>query len=147
MANFTYIRNKSGLGKKKPDAAASGLAGVLFGGDEEDRTPDLRIANATLSQLSYVPSANDYIEAKNEGQAAAEGVNRSVGQEKPPCFADFCRLRQKIARAERSFAAVFCENSPGRCSFLQKSSKKIHCQFNGLSCFSHFSAKKCAAGC
>src|SRR5690606_9645949 len=26
-----------------------------LGGDEEDRTPDLRIANATLSQLSYVP--------------------------------------------------------------------------------------------
>jgi hypothetical protein len=25
------------------------------GGDEEDRTPDLRIANAALSQLSYVP--------------------------------------------------------------------------------------------
>ena len=25
-------------------------------GDEEDRTPDLRIANATLSQLSYVPT-------------------------------------------------------------------------------------------
>jgi hypothetical protein len=31
--------------------------GWLFGGDEEDRTPDLRIANATLSQLSYVPGA------------------------------------------------------------------------------------------
>ena len=123
------------------------LEGVLFGGDEEDRTPDLRIANATLSQLSYVPSANDYIEAKNEGQAAAEGVNRSVGQEKPHRFADFYRLRQKIARAERRFAAVFCENSPGRCSFLQKSSKKIHFQFNGLSCFSGFSAKKCVAGC
>ena len=29
-----------------------------FGGDEEDRTPDLRIANATLSQLSYVPQKN-----------------------------------------------------------------------------------------
>ena len=28
----------------------------LGGGDEEDRTPDLRIANATLSQLSYVPT-------------------------------------------------------------------------------------------
>ena len=27
----------------------------LIGGDEEARTPDLRIANATLSQLSYVP--------------------------------------------------------------------------------------------
>jgi hypothetical protein len=28
----------------------------MGGGDEEDRTPDLRIANATLSQLSYVPT-------------------------------------------------------------------------------------------
>src|SRR4051812_27166014 len=28
---------------------------LFSGGDEEDRTPDLRIANATLSQLSYVP--------------------------------------------------------------------------------------------
>jgi hypothetical protein len=74
-------------------------------------------------------------------------VNQSVRQPKPHRFADFYRLEQKIARAERSFAEVFCENSPGRRSFLQKSSKKIHCQFNGLSCFSHFSAKKCAAGC
>ena len=29
---------------------------VLSGGEEEDRTPDLRIANATLSQLSYPPT-------------------------------------------------------------------------------------------
>src|SRR3546814_13089882 len=29
--------------------------GRFFGGAEEDRTPDLRIANATLSQLSYRP--------------------------------------------------------------------------------------------
>ena len=28
------------------------------GGEEEDRTPDLRIANATLSQLSYPPNAS-----------------------------------------------------------------------------------------
>ena len=27
----------------------------IIGGAEEDRTPDLRIANATLSQLSYGP--------------------------------------------------------------------------------------------
>jgi hypothetical protein len=27
----------------------------VIGGDEEDRTSDLRIANATLSQLSYAP--------------------------------------------------------------------------------------------
>lgn len=31
----------------------------LFGGDEEDRTPDLRIANASLSQLSYTPENRD----------------------------------------------------------------------------------------
>ena len=28
---------------------------VFDGGEEEDRTPDLRIANAALSQLSYPP--------------------------------------------------------------------------------------------
>lgn len=28
----------------------------MSGGEEEDRTPDLRIANATLSQLSYPPT-------------------------------------------------------------------------------------------
>ncbi len=26
-----------------------------FGGDEGDRTPDLGVANAALSQLSYIP--------------------------------------------------------------------------------------------
>ena len=31
------------------------------GGDEEDRTPDLGIANAALSQLSYVPTTNRMI--------------------------------------------------------------------------------------
>ena len=29
---------------------------VVRGGEEEDRTPDLRIANAALSQLSYPPN-------------------------------------------------------------------------------------------
>ena len=29
---------------------------VFVGGEEEDRTPDLRIANAALSQLSYPPN-------------------------------------------------------------------------------------------
>jgi hypothetical protein len=32
-----------------------------IGGDEEDRTPGLGIANAALSQLSYIP-ANDSLE-------------------------------------------------------------------------------------
>ena len=31
-----------------------------FGGDEEDRTPDLGIANAALSQLSYIPNGGDF---------------------------------------------------------------------------------------
>jgi hypothetical protein len=33
------------------------LLEMVVGGEEEDRTPDLRIANATLSQLSYPPTA------------------------------------------------------------------------------------------
>ena len=35
----------------KPNIGLSG-----YGGAEEDRTPDLRIANAALSQLSYGPT-------------------------------------------------------------------------------------------
>ena len=38
--------------KKKPRATRPYKT---CGGEEEDRTPDLRIANATLSQLSYPP--------------------------------------------------------------------------------------------
>lgn len=30
----------------------------MIGGDEEDRTPGLGIANAALSQLSYIPELN-----------------------------------------------------------------------------------------
>jgi hypothetical protein len=40
----------------------------LFGGAEEDRTPDLRIANATLSQLSYRP-----IDSEKIGQKTTDG--------------------------------------------------------------------------
>src|SRR5690606_5518270 len=35
-----------------------------FGGAEEDRTPDLRIANATLSQLSYRPHASRQVRSE-----------------------------------------------------------------------------------
>ena len=38
------------------------------GGEEEDRTPDLRIANATLSQLSYVPTLPDEASAPRPPQ-------------------------------------------------------------------------------
>jgi hypothetical protein len=40
------------------------------GGDEEDRTPDLRIANAALSQLSYVPTALKYSQRPAERKLA-----------------------------------------------------------------------------
>ena len=33
-----------------------------LGGDEGDRTPDLGIANAALSQLSYIPLRSSMIE-------------------------------------------------------------------------------------
>lgn len=32
--------------------------GYKIGGDEGDRTPDLGIANAALSHLSYIPTKN-----------------------------------------------------------------------------------------
>jgi hypothetical protein len=37
---------------------------MMFGGDEGDRTLDLRIANATLSQLSYIPNKRRILYAK-----------------------------------------------------------------------------------
>ena len=45
--------------KEKPAwgrvALGAAISRDFVGGAEEDRTPDLRIANATLSQLSYGP--------------------------------------------------------------------------------------------
>jgi hypothetical protein len=52
-------QNRAHRGPKKKgldSVQALDLSGESVGGDEEDRTPDLRIANATLSQLSYVPT-------------------------------------------------------------------------------------------
>ena len=45
------------LGRRSADKKGQPKKADLLhlGGDEEDRNPDLRIANATLSQLSYVP--------------------------------------------------------------------------------------------
>src|SRR5215469_10001218 len=41
---------------EKPRAMPRAFESNGIGGAEEDRTPDLRIANATLSQLSYRPT-------------------------------------------------------------------------------------------
>ena len=37
------------------------MAYIQSGGDEGDRTPDLSVANAALSQLSYIPDVVAYI--------------------------------------------------------------------------------------
>ena len=42
--------------RKNEKALTNQGLSVELGGDEGDRTLDLRIANATLSQLSYVPT-------------------------------------------------------------------------------------------
>lgn len=43
------------FGHKKKPGARNGSRPLPGGGDEEIRTPDLRDANATLSQLSHTP--------------------------------------------------------------------------------------------
>jgi hypothetical protein len=55
------------------------VAAFVFGGVEEDRTPDLRIANAALSQLSYHPekSADSTRSAGTRQIAGSGGYNRS----------------------------------------------------------------------
>jgi hypothetical protein len=40
---------------------------IRIGGAEEDRTPDLRIANATLSQLSYGPVVSEMVIKESSG--------------------------------------------------------------------------------
>ena len=47
---------------------------MFSGGEEEDRTPDLRIANATLSQLSYPPTATRSVAKSGAASAARTGV-------------------------------------------------------------------------
>jgi len=51
-------------GKARNDKANREQLALKSGGDEEDRTPDLRIANATLSQLSYVPELEQLLLCK-----------------------------------------------------------------------------------
>ena len=53
MAPGAGYERKKGLGN------CQGPFGFV-GGEEEDRTPDLRIANATLSQLSYDPKLKEF---------------------------------------------------------------------------------------
>ncbi len=51
-------------GKARNDKANREQLALKSGGDGEDRTPDLRIANAALSQLSYVPMTRTHFSSK-----------------------------------------------------------------------------------
>ena len=50
---LSWLAKLFSVGKKTISGISQALN--INGGAEEDRTPDLRIANATLSQLSYGP--------------------------------------------------------------------------------------------
>ncbi len=51
------------------------------GGDEEDRTPDLRIANATLSQLSYVPTEREIVVQTKSGTLRPKRACKQLPQQ------------------------------------------------------------------
>jgi hypothetical protein len=55
LQGATTSQNGGSDGGSEKKRAAKARVSWLDGGEEEDRTPDLRIANATLSQLSYPP--------------------------------------------------------------------------------------------
>jgi hypothetical protein len=89
------------------------------GGEEEDRTPDLRIANATLSQLSYPPTAarslakaaRDPWHPREPGDAivrAGEGAPASGSS-----FVAPHRLRDFIFRLWARLGAAGRSRSPG----------------------------------
>ena len=51
----------------------------VFGGEEEDRTPDLCIANAALSQLSYTPNLLVFVRRlSSEGCALCRGFLKNA---------------------------------------------------------------------
>ena len=64
-------------------AALIGVAAYCFGrrncGVEEDRTPDLRIANAALSQLSYHPMEERILALFRSGDNAPVAVDTGAG--------------------------------------------------------------------
>ena len=69
----------------------------VCGGEEEDRTPDLRIANAALSQLSYPPPTRQIIALAIPGGKRGQ-TRGQVGAEtgRQPAEQDTARIGQSI---------------------------------------------------
>lgn len=66
----------------------------FVGGAEEDRTPDLRIANATLSQLSYRPNEAAILAGVLELlQARENGPHTPTPRDKTPLLTSAAPLR------------------------------------------------------
>lgn len=63
--------------EKRPEALLrlTGLSCLFDGGDGEDRTPDLLIANQTLSQLSYAPNEGRIITTSERAFHAPDGAS------------------------------------------------------------------------
>src|SRR5690606_31662606 len=80
-----------GSGRPCAAGAATSLDGYLGGGAEGDRTPDLRIANAALSQLSYGPGSEgressrlvDSVNCLPGGAGAFSGISGAVRRVDP----------------------------------------------------------------
>ena len=58
VRNCEDVRGSIADERKPAEPEAVRVFEESLGGEEEDRTPDLRIANATLSQLSYPPNVS-----------------------------------------------------------------------------------------
>ena len=77
-AHYPAIQPR-GLALRRADRGASARPAWECGGDEGDRTLDLRIANATLSQLSYVPKRAANFNTGRSPAAIPRGYRRLAG--------------------------------------------------------------------
>src|SRR4051812_35999069 len=66
------------------------------GGEEEDRTPDLRIANATLSQLSYPPTTMVILAKAERAFRPSCGFQLRRGEQGLHFASDLVRVRARI---------------------------------------------------
>src|SRR6185436_2211064 len=80
-----------------------------IGGAEEDRTPDLLIANETLSQLSYGPTVGrPRIVASAFAAASEPQPSKRVFPDRRLCAGSQCRTRKTSGNCRRRVFATSC---------------------------------------
>ena len=90
--------------EKRPEAylRLTGLFFLFDGGDGEDRTPDLLIANQTLSQLSYAPNEGRIITTSERAfHAPGGGSDRRHFVEATLDQTKLCLHQQGISGADK----------------------------------------------